>query len=163
MSCKDAHAFAASLAATLMVLIIVFQAGDGTFGAAPADEIVGGEVKVVTEVDPRAQGPRPRRGLRVGTKAPLRASRLSAVPSDGQNEPTMVGVACPPLCLPCRWIGDVLGECLGRARDHVFWDGCAVALLHLLREFAGLVLGAEGDRALDPDLIRNPHSELAHF
>ena len=33
MSRKDAHAFAASLAATLMVSIVVFQAGDGTFGA----------------------------------------------------------------------------------------------------------------------------------
>ena len=40
MSRKDAHAFAASLAATLMVSIVVFQAGDGTFGAVPADEIV---------------------------------------------------------------------------------------------------------------------------
>ena len=30
MSRKDAHAFAASLAATLMVSIVVFQAGDGT-------------------------------------------------------------------------------------------------------------------------------------
>ena len=36
MSRKDAHAFAASLAATLMVSIVVFQAGDGTFGAVPA-------------------------------------------------------------------------------------------------------------------------------
>ena len=30
MSRKDAHVFAASLAATLMVSIVVFQAGDGT-------------------------------------------------------------------------------------------------------------------------------------
>ena len=44
MSRKDAHAFAASLAATLMVSIVVFQAGDGTFGAVPADEIDGDEV-----------------------------------------------------------------------------------------------------------------------
>jgi len=35
MSRKDAHAFAASLAATLMVSIVVFQAGDGSFGAVP--------------------------------------------------------------------------------------------------------------------------------
>ena len=41
MSRKDAHAFAVSLAATLMVSIVVFQAGDGTFGAIPADEIDG--------------------------------------------------------------------------------------------------------------------------
>ena len=45
MSRKDAHAFAASLAATLMVSIVVFQAGDGTFGAVPADEIDGDEVR----------------------------------------------------------------------------------------------------------------------
>ena len=54
MSRKDANAFAASLAATLMVSIVVFQAGDGTFGAVPADEIDGDEVQVVAEVDPWA-------------------------------------------------------------------------------------------------------------
>ena len=54
MSRKDAHASAASLAATLMVSIVVFQAGDGTFGAVPADEIDGDEVQVVAEVDPWA-------------------------------------------------------------------------------------------------------------
>ena len=54
MSRKDAHAFAASLAATLMVSIVVFQAGDGTFGAVPADEIDGDEVQVVADVDPWA-------------------------------------------------------------------------------------------------------------
>ena len=48
MSRKDAHAFAASLAATLMVSIVVFQAGDGTFGAVPADEIDGDEVRQAT-------------------------------------------------------------------------------------------------------------------
>ncbi len=42
------------LAATLMVSIVVFQAGDGTFGAVPADEIDGDEVQVVAEVDPWA-------------------------------------------------------------------------------------------------------------
>ena len=52
MSRKDAHAFAASLAATLMVSIVVFQAGDGTFGAVPADEIDGDEVLVVAEHRP---------------------------------------------------------------------------------------------------------------
>ena len=51
---KDAHAFAASLAATLMVSIVVFQAGDGTFGAVPADEIDGDEVQVLVEIDPWA-------------------------------------------------------------------------------------------------------------
>ena len=54
MSRKDAHAFAASLAATLMVSIVVFQAGDGTFGAVPADEIDGDEVVIVSEYDPFA-------------------------------------------------------------------------------------------------------------
>ena len=51
MSRKDAHAFAASLAATLMVSIVVFQAGDGTYGAVPADEIDGDEVVIVVERD----------------------------------------------------------------------------------------------------------------
>ena len=49
---KDAHAFAASLAATLMVSIVVFQAGDGTYDAVPADEIDGDEVVIVSEYDP---------------------------------------------------------------------------------------------------------------
>ena len=52
MSRKDAHAYAASLAATLMVAIVIFQAGDGSFGAVPADEIDGDEVLVVGEIDP---------------------------------------------------------------------------------------------------------------
>ena len=52
MSRKDAHAFAVSLAATLMVSIVVFQAGDGTFGAIPPDEIDGDEVVIVSEYDP---------------------------------------------------------------------------------------------------------------
>ena len=52
MSRKDAHAYAASLAATLMVAIVVFQAGDGSFAAVPADEIDGDEVLVVGEYDP---------------------------------------------------------------------------------------------------------------
>ena len=54
MSYKDATAFAASLAATLMVSIVVFQAGDGSFGALPADEIDGDEVRIMTEIDPWA-------------------------------------------------------------------------------------------------------------
>jgi hypothetical protein len=52
MSRKDAHAYAASLAATLMVAIVVFQAGDGTYGAVPADEIDGDEVQVISELNP---------------------------------------------------------------------------------------------------------------
>jgi hypothetical protein len=54
MSRKDAHAFAASLAATLMVSIVVFQAGDGSFGAVRADEIDGDEVEIIGEHDPWA-------------------------------------------------------------------------------------------------------------
>ena len=54
MSRKDAHAYAASLAATLMVAIVVFQAGDGTYAAVPADEIDGDEVVIVAEHDPWA-------------------------------------------------------------------------------------------------------------
>ena len=54
MSRKDAHAYAASLAATLMVAIVVFQAGDGSFGAVPADELDGDEVAIVGEHDPWA-------------------------------------------------------------------------------------------------------------
>ena len=38
----------------LMVSIVVFQAGDGTFGAVPADEIDGDEVHVLVEIDPWA-------------------------------------------------------------------------------------------------------------
>ncbi len=40
------------IAATLMVSIVVFQAGDGTFGAVPADEIDGDEVAIISEYDP---------------------------------------------------------------------------------------------------------------
>ena len=52
MSYADATAFAASLATTLMVSIIVFQAGDGTHGAMPADEFDGDEEMVRLEYDP---------------------------------------------------------------------------------------------------------------
>lgn len=52
MSFADATAFAASLATTLMVTIIVFQAGDGTHGAMPAAEFDGDEKMVKLELDP---------------------------------------------------------------------------------------------------------------
>jgi hypothetical protein len=57
MSRKDAYAFASTqcvdpVAATLMVSIVVFQAGDGTYGAVPADDIDGDEVALVAEIDP---------------------------------------------------------------------------------------------------------------
>ncbi|PWJ72671.1 hypothetical protein C7441_1311 [Pseudaminobacter salicylatoxidans] len=52
MSYADAIAFAASLASTLMVSIVVFQAGDGTHAAMPADEFDGDEEMVKLELDP---------------------------------------------------------------------------------------------------------------
>lgn len=54
MSYKDATAYAASLASTLMVAIVVFQVGDGTYAALPAEEIDGDEVRIMTEIDPWA-------------------------------------------------------------------------------------------------------------
>lgn len=54
MARKDAHAFAASLAATLMFSIVVFQAGDVTYAAVPADEIDGDKVQVLVKIDPWA-------------------------------------------------------------------------------------------------------------
>ncbi|MCU0732581.1 MAG: hypothetical protein MUE84_13490 [Hyphomonas sp.] len=52
MSKKDATAYAASLAATLMVAIVVFQAGDGTHGAMPSDEYDGDDRFITLEIDP---------------------------------------------------------------------------------------------------------------
>lgn len=52
MSYKDATAYAASLAATLMVSIIVFRAGDGTCATCPAEDLDGDEVSILAEIDP---------------------------------------------------------------------------------------------------------------
>ena len=52
MSYADATAFAASLASTLMVSIVVFQAGDGTHAAMPADDYDGDETLIALEIDP---------------------------------------------------------------------------------------------------------------
>ena len=52
MSYADATAFAASLATTLMVVIVVFQAGDGTHAACPAAEFDGDDDMVKLELDP---------------------------------------------------------------------------------------------------------------
>lgn len=49
---EDAHAFAASLTATLMVLIVVFQAEDGACDVVPINEIDGDEAVIVSEYDP---------------------------------------------------------------------------------------------------------------
>ncbi|MBA4800103.1 MULTISPECIES: hypothetical protein [Hyphomicrobiales] len=54
MSLADAHAFAFSLAATLMVTIVVFRAGDGTLSVMPAAEYDGEDDTVIKEIDPFA-------------------------------------------------------------------------------------------------------------
>lgn len=53
MSFNDAHAFAFSLATTLMVTIVIFRAGDGTHSVTPANEF-DGDAEVVAEIDPFA-------------------------------------------------------------------------------------------------------------
>ncbi|MCX8570815.1 hypothetical protein [Aminobacter sp. MET-1] len=54
MSFTDAHAFAFSLAATLMVAIVIFRAGDGTLSVVPATEYDGDDTEIVGEIDPFA-------------------------------------------------------------------------------------------------------------
>jgi hypothetical protein len=54
MSLNDAHAFAFSLATTLMAAIIIFQAGDGTLSVTPANEYDGDTAAIVHEIDPFA-------------------------------------------------------------------------------------------------------------
>ena len=55
MSLDQAHAFAFSLATTLMVSIVIFQAGDGTMGVMPAGEYDGDFAAIIHEVDPFAR------------------------------------------------------------------------------------------------------------
>lgn len=55
MSFQTAHAFAFSLATTLMVSIVIFQAGDGSIGVMPAGEYDGELAAIVHEVDPFAR------------------------------------------------------------------------------------------------------------
>jgi len=54
MSLNDAHAFALSLAATLMVVIVIFRAGDGSLSIVPAVEYDGDATAIVHEIDPFA-------------------------------------------------------------------------------------------------------------
>lgn len=54
MSFQDAHAFAFSLATTLMVAIVIFRAGDGTLSVTPAAEYDGDDSEIVDEIDPFA-------------------------------------------------------------------------------------------------------------
>lgn len=53
MSLNDAHAFAFSLATTLMVAIVIFKTGDGTHSVTPITEF-DGDAEVVAEIDPFA-------------------------------------------------------------------------------------------------------------
>jgi hypothetical protein len=52
MSLNDAHAFAFSLATTLMVAIIIFRAGDGSLSVVPANEYDGDIAAIIHEFDP---------------------------------------------------------------------------------------------------------------
>lgn len=54
MPINDAHAFAFSLATTLMVAIVIFRAGDGSLSVMPATEYDGDVSEIVHEVDPFA-------------------------------------------------------------------------------------------------------------
>ncbi len=51
---RRCHRLRRQLAATLLVSIVVFEAGDGTHGAMPADEFDGEESMVKLELDPWA-------------------------------------------------------------------------------------------------------------
>lgn len=55
MSLNQAHAFAFSLATTLMVSIIIFRAGDGTMGVMPTSEYDGDVAAIIHEIDPFAR------------------------------------------------------------------------------------------------------------
>jgi hypothetical protein len=54
MSLQTAHAFAFSLATTLMATIVIYRAGDGTLSVTPASEYDGDETAIVSEIDPFA-------------------------------------------------------------------------------------------------------------
>lgn len=54
MSFTDAHAFAFSLATTLMAVIVIFRAGDGTLSVTPAAEYDGDSAAILSEIDPFA-------------------------------------------------------------------------------------------------------------
>lgn len=54
MSFNDAHAFAFSLATSLMAVIVIFRAGDGTLSVTPASEYDGDLSQIIREFDPFA-------------------------------------------------------------------------------------------------------------
>ncbi|SEM01346.1 hypothetical protein [Xaviernesmea oryzae] len=53
MSLSDAYAFASSLAASLLTVIVIFRAGDGSLSVVPAGDF-DGDADVVAEIDPFA-------------------------------------------------------------------------------------------------------------
>ncbi len=53
MSFTQASAFAVSLASTLMAVIVIFRAGDGTFSVVPEAEFEG-DAEIAAEIDPFA-------------------------------------------------------------------------------------------------------------
>ena len=55
MTLNQAHSIAFSLATTLMVTIVIFQAGDGSMGVMPAGEYDGELAAIVHEIDPFAR------------------------------------------------------------------------------------------------------------
>ncbi len=55
MSFNLANQYAFSLASTLMAVIVIFRAGDGTFTVVPAGEFDGDEADIIREIDPFAQ------------------------------------------------------------------------------------------------------------
>ena len=52
MSLQTLHAFAFSLATTLMAAIVIYRAGDGSLSVTPAAEFDGDEAAIVGEIDP---------------------------------------------------------------------------------------------------------------
>ena len=54
MSLAEANAFAFSLATSMMVIIVIFRAGDGTLSVVPANEYDGEETAIIGEIDPFA-------------------------------------------------------------------------------------------------------------
>lgn len=54
MPFQTAHAFAFSLATTLMAAIVIYRTGDGTLSVTPATEYDGDEVDIIGEIDPFA-------------------------------------------------------------------------------------------------------------
>ncbi|MGN6538039.1 MAG: hypothetical protein ACTHKQ_20205 [Mesorhizobium sp.] len=52
MSFQTAHAFAFSLATTLMAVIVIYRAGDDTLSVMPANEYDGDDDAIVREIVP---------------------------------------------------------------------------------------------------------------